>query len=458
MAPDTKTRANPALAALTALEARDRIAKGLLTARDYAEALIAVIEADEPRVRAWVWFDADFVRKQADKLDLLRRSGRAIGPLHGLPVALKDIIDTLKIPTENGCAADKGRVAGMEAWIVTELRAAGAILMGKTVTTELAFMHPGVTTNPHNAAHTPGGSSSGSAAAVAAGMVPLAIGTQTGGSVIRPAAFCGVTGYKPTFGAIPRTGILSQSPSLDTVGVFARTPQDAALLADALFGHDPKDSATSPAPPPRLLATASEKPPLEPIFAFVKPPGWQERATEETRAAFEELTSALGDRCFEVPLPQPFETAAMLRERINFAEMAKTYHRYTRDLDALGAPTRAALEEGAAITAKEYLAALDWREVLYSGTDEIFEHADAILTLAAPGPAPEGLESTGDAIFNGLWTFLGMPAITIPVLQAENGLPMGVQIVARRDGDARLLRTARWLYDWVEGAETENDT
>ena len=238
MAPDTKTRANPALAALTALEARDRIAKGLLTARDYAEALIAVIEADEPRVRAWVWFDADFVRKQADKLDLLRRSGRAIGPLHGLPVALKDIIDTLKIPTENGCAADKGRVAGMEAWIVAELRAAGAIVMGKTVTTELAFMHPGATTNPHNAAHTPGGSSSGSAAAVAAGMVPLAVGTQTGGSVIRHAAFCGSSGYKPTFGGDPRTGISFTESLLAryrSVSSARHKPQDrGCLLADAL--------------------------------------------------------------------------------------------------------------------------------------------------------------------------------------------------------------------------------
>ena len=458
MAPDTKTKANPALAGLTALEARDRIASGALSARDYVEALIAVIEADEPRVKAWAWFDADFVRRQADKLDLMRRSGRAIGPLHGVPVALKDIIDTLKIPTENGCAADKGRVAGMEARVVERIRAAGAIVMGKTVTTELAFMHPGVTTNPHNPGHTPGGSSSGSAAAVAAGMVPLAIGTQTGGSVIRPAAFCGVTGFKPTFGAVPRTGILAQSPSLDTVGVFARGPQDAALLADTLFGHDEKDGATGVSPPPRLLMTASEPPPLAPVFAFVKPPGWHEIATDETKDAFEELTSALGDRCFEVPLPKPFEHAAMLRERINLAEMAKCYHRYTRNPDLLGTPTREALEAGAAITAKDYLAALDWRDVLYAGTEEIFEHADAILTVAAPGPAPEGLDTTGNAIFNGLWTYLGMPAVTIPVLQAESGLPMGVQLVARREGDARLLRTARWLYDWVEGAATEDST
>lgn len=458
MAVKTKIRARPGLAALGAVDARDRMARGEFPARDYAEALIAVIEARDPEVRAFAWFDAENVRAQADRLDALRRSGRPVGPLHGLPVALKDIIDTQKIPTENGCAADKGRVAGAEAAIVAKLRAAGAIIMGKTVTTELAFLYPGPTTNPHNPAHTPGGSSSGSAAAVAAGMVPLAVGTQTGGSVIRPAAFCGVTGFKPTFGAIPRTGILEQSPSLDTVGVFARDVTGAALLADVLFGHDPRDPATRVAPPPQLLATASDAPPLPPVFAFVKPPGWDTLASDETRAAFAELAEALGEQCFEVPLPPHFSEAAALRERINFAEMSKCYHRYMRSADLLGAPTREALEKGAAITAKDYLAALDWRDVLYAAVDEIMEHADAILTVATPGPAPEGLASTGNAIFNGLWTFLGTPAVTIPVLEAEGGLPMGVQLVARREGDARLLRTARWLSDWVESAATQEES
>ncbi|MDJ1007054.1 MAG: amidase [Paracoccaceae bacterium] len=456
MAPEAVTKANPALAGLTALEARDLMASGALSARDYVEALIAVVEDRETEVRAWAWLDADFVRDQADRLDLLRRSGRPVGPLHGLPVALKDIVDTLKIPTENGTAIDRGRVAEAEAWIVSRLREAGAILMGKSVTTELAFMHPGATTNPHNPAHTPGGSSSGSAAAVAAGMVPLAVGTQTAGSVIRPASYCGVTGFKPSFGAIPRTGILQQSATLDTVGVFARTPQDAALLSDVFFGHDPADPATAPTPPPRLLATASEVPPLTPVFAFVKPPGWEETATDETKAAFGELTTALGEGCFEVPLPAPFDDAADLRWRIHFAELAKCYHRYGRHPEALSEPMRDAMAKGEAVTAKSYLAALDWREVLYAATEEILEHADAILTLAAPGPAPEGLARTGDAIFNGLWTYLGMPAITLPLLEAENGLPMGVQLVARRDGDGRLLRTARWLYDWVDAAGTED--
>ncbi len=458
MAPDTMTKPNPALLGLTAIQARDRMARGELTARDYLEAHIAVIEDREPAVQAFAWFDADYAREQADRLDVFRRSGRPVGPLHGLPVALKDVIDTVKLPTEYGTAIESGRVPTANAWLVQQLKSAGAIILGKTVTAELAFMHPGPTTNPHNAAHTPGGSSSGSAAAVAAGMTPLAIGTQTGGSVIRPAAFCGVTGFKPTFGAIPRTGVLSQSPSLDTIGVFARDVNDAALLADAICGFDPADTATQPGPSRRLLATASEAPPLSPVFAFVKPPKWDELADDDTKAAFNELVDALEEQAFEVPLPQPFEDAEHLRNRINMAELAKNYHRYLKVADQLGSPTRDALESGGTITAKDYLAALDWRDVLYSASEEIFEHADVILCPAATGAAPKGLSSTGNSIFNGLWTFLGTPAVTIPVLEAENGLPMGVQLVAARDGDARLLRTARWLYEWIENHGSEDAT
>ncbi|MEZ5858693.1 MAG: amidase [Geminicoccaceae bacterium] len=258
---------------LGAIELRDRLARGEFKAVDLAQAALNRIAVLEPELRAWAWLDGEHVLAQARALDAHRATGRPIGPLHGLPVGVKDIIDTARIPTENGCPVDRGRVPVLDAFVVTRLKAAGAVLMGKTVTTELAYLHPGPTRNPTNPAHTPGGSSSGSAAAVAAGMVPLAIGTQTGGSVIRPAAYCGITGFKPSFGAIPRTGILSQSPSLDTVGVFARSVEDAALLAELLFGHDPADSATLPAPPPRLLSTALASPPVTPMLAFVRPPG-----------------------------------------------------------------------------------------------------------------------------------------------------------------------------------------
>ncbi|MEQ8902082.1 MAG: amidase [Roseovarius sp.] len=433
---------------LDACALRERLASGAIKAVDLIEACIARIEAREPEVQAWAWFDPDFARHQARALDAHRQAGRPIGALHGLPVALKDVIDTAKIPTENGCALDQGRVPIKDAALVERLRAAGAVIMGKTVTTELAFMQAGKTRNPHNLAHTPGGSSSGSAAAVADGMVPLAVGTQTGGSVIRPASFCGVTGFKPSFGAIPRSGVLMQSPTLDTVGVFARTPADAALVSEVLFGHDAGDTATSPHPTPALLSIAQSNPLVTPIFALVKPPGWDE-ADPQLHAAFDELAEALGDQVFDAPLPKAFEEAAAVRERINFAEMARYYYRYGKHIDTLGPRTQDALNKGNAILARDYLAALDWPDVLYAGLDEIFERCDAILCPAATGPAPEGLEFTGDAIFNGLWTLTGVPAVTVPAFTAENGLPMGVQMVAARGHDARLLRTANWFQSWL---------
>src|SRR6056297_1668973 len=297
------------LLSLDACALRGRLASGAVSALDLAEACIARIEAREPELQAWAWFDPDFARHQARALDAHRQSGRAIGPLHGLPVALKDIIDTAKIPTENGCTLDQGRIPIKDAALVERLKAAGAVIMGKTVTTELAFMQAGKTRNPHNPAHTPGGSSSGSAAAVADGMVPLAVGMQTGGSVIRPASYCGVTGFKPSFGAIPRSGVLMQSPTLDTVGVFARTPADAALLSEVLFGHDAGDPATTPVPAPKLLEIGTSRPLVKPVFAFVRPPGWDE-ADPQVHAAFDELAEALGEQVFEAPLPKAFEEAA----------------------------------------------------------------------------------------------------------------------------------------------------
>ena len=433
----------PDPAALSALEMRDRMATGALSCAEVAEAHIARVEAQEPRVGAWAWFDADYVRKQAAALDRRRKSGQPVGPLHGVPVGLKDIIDTMRIPTENGAVADAGRVPTADALVVERLKAAGALIMGKTVTTELAFLQPSRTSNPHGEGRTPGGSSSGSAAAVAAGMVPLAVGTQTGGSVIRPASFCGVSAIKPTFGLIPRRGILPQSPSLDTVGVFARDPRDAALLCDVLAGPAEGDA---PLPPTAMRATVEAGAPLPPIFAILKPPGI-ERAHPDTVASFEQLAEALGEQAFPVELPALFGQAEEIRRRINFAEMARCYHHYAAR-DGLSDTIRAAIEEGNAILARDYIAALDWPGVLNAALDEIFARCDAILCPAAPGPAPDRA-TTGDAIFNGLWTLCGTPAVTVPILTAED-MPLGVQLVGARGNDARLLRTAQWLYDWID--------
>ena len=451
MAPRDKTGA---VLGLEAVEMRDRLASGALRAMDLVRACLARISELEPQVGAWAWIDEGHALAQAERLDQWRQSGRSLGPLHGLPVGLKDVIDTKGIPTENGTPLDAGRVPAEDAWIVARLRAAGAIILGKTVTTECAFLHPGRTRNPHNLDHTPGGSSQGSAAAVAAGMVPLAIGTQTGGSVIRPAAFCGIVGMKPTFGMIPRTGILMQSPTLDTVGVFARSVADCALLAEVLAGHDPADPATEPLPRPLLLDTALAAPPLTPVFAFLKPPGW-DRADPQTTVAVQELAAFLGDQCFEVTVPG-LEEAAAIRRRINVAEMSKCYYAMERrGRDRMSDVLKTAMDEGKAVLARDYIAALDWPKVLNAGMAQIFARCDAILCPAAPGPTPAGLEDTGDAIFNGLWTLTGMPAVTLPVFQSTDGLPMGIQIVGRRGDDARLLRTARWLAAHLETSTHE---
>lgn len=438
-----------ALLGLSAVELRDRLASGAVRAVELVEACLARIAKLEPEVQAWAWLDGEAAVEQAKRLDQWRQSGRPVGPLHGLPVGLKDVIDTKGIPTENGTPIDAGRVPAQDAWIVARLRAAGAIILGKTVTTECAFMHPGKTKNPHDAGHTPGGSSQGSAAAVAAGMVSLAIGTQTGGSVIRPAAYCGVVGMKPSYGLIPRTGILMQSPFLDTVGVFARSVEDCAMLAEVLAGHDPADPATEAVPMPRMLSVAQAKAPVTPTFAFVRPPGW-EQADPEMQAAMEELAAVLGDQCFEAPL-SGFEDVAAIRARINFAEMSKCYYGLERrGRDQMSDVLRAALDEGKGVLARDYLSALDWRVLMNAALDEIFDRCDAIICPAAQGPAPKGLGSTGNALFSGLWTLAGVPAVTLPVFASSAGLPMGLQLVGRRGDDARLLRTARWLAAHLE--------
>jgi Asp-tRNA(Asn)/Glu-tRNA(Gln) amidotransferase A subunit family amidase len=432
-------------ATLTALAAREALAVGALGAAELTAACLSRVEARDPGIQAWAFVDAELAGRRAAALDAWRQRGQALGPLHGLPVGLKDIVDTADMPTENGNPLDAGRRPEADAWIVSRLRAAGAVILGKTATAECAYLAPPATRNPHDPERTPGGSSSGSAAAVASGMVPLAIGTQTGGSVIRPASYCGVVGFKPTFGRIPRNGIMRASRTLDTVGVFSRSVEDAALLADVLFGDDPGDPDTAPVAAPRLLETALAEPPVKPQFALVRTPAWS-GIEPDTEAGFEELREALGDRCDLVELPPLYAEGASAHRRIMLAEMAHNLrHYYDHGADRLAAETRAAVEEGRTIGAAEYLAALDWRAVLYAGLEEIFDRYDAILTPAAAGEPPPGLGSTGSASFNVLWSLTGVPALTLPLLSGANGLPVGVQLVGRRNNDARLLRTARWL-------------
>jgi len=452
----TATRRPERIIGLDAVTTRDRLGSGILRATDVAAAYLGQVRAREEDVQAFVCLDEGHVMTQAERLDDMRKAGLPTGPLFGVPVALKDVIDTKGIPTENGTVIDAGRVPAADAAVVRKLKAAGAVIMGKTVTTELAFLAPGKTRNPVNPAHTPGGSSQGSAAAVGAGMVPLAVGTQTGGSVIRPAAYCGIVGYKPSFGAISRSGILMQSPTLDTVGVFSTTVEGAAMLADALFGDDLNDPATTPSAPPALLATALSKVPVRPALAIVSTMPGGVPASEDMALAMEELAGILGEESFPLILPPMFDEAAEIRERINFAEMAKCYYSYERrGRDQLSAVTLDAIDQGKAILARDYLAALDWPKLLNTALDEIFMRCDALICPATPTSAPEGLSSTGSAIYNGLWTLCGVPVVTLPLFEDSNGLPMGLQLVGRRGNDARLLRTARWLMNEIKSASGE---
>jgi Asp-tRNA(Asn)/Glu-tRNA(Gln) amidotransferase A subunit family amidase len=353
--------------------------------------------------------------------------------------------------TTAGSLALEGSIAPRDAFIVERLRAAGAVIMGKTVTTEYAYRHPGKTTNPHDAGRTPGGSSSGSAAAVAAHMVPGAIGSQTNGSVIRPAAFCGVVGFKPTHGLIPRSGMLLLSRTLDHVGVFARTVEDAALLAESVAGYDDEDPDTRPIARPPLAAVAASEPPLPPRLAFVRSPVW-ERAETDTRQAFQGLVETLKDTVVEVEPGAGLERAFGMHRTIMEVEMAYNLRRdYDKAGGQLSAALRAQIERGRVHAAIDYSAAVAGIASLNAVLDPLFDEFDAILTPSAPGEAPRGLDQTGDASFCTLWTYLGTPAVTLPLLRSAAGMPLGVQLVGRRDGDARLLRTARWLVAALGG-------
>jgi Asp-tRNA(Asn)/Glu-tRNA(Gln) amidotransferase A subunit family amidase len=431
---------------LSALDAARLIRDGLISSAQLVEACLARVRERDAEIQAWTFLEPDHALVQARSADEYRLSGQPVGPLHGVPVGIKDIIDTADMPTENGSVLHAGRTPPRDATVVAMLRAAGAVIMGKTVTTEFAYRTPGKTRNPHNAAHTPGGSSSGSAAAVAAGMVPLALGSQTSGSTIRPASFCGVYGFKPTHGLIARHGMLRLSGTLDHVGLFARTVEDLALLAEQLAGYDERDPATRPRARIPYREVTVEEPPLPPMFAFVKTPHW-DRVDGEAQAAFAELLEHLGDRVEEVELFPSAVAAWDWHRTIMEAEMAANLEReWENGRDRLSPALRAQLERGREVRALDYQRAVACVRPMREGFLELFEQRyDAILTPAATGAAPEGLGSTGDPVFCALWTLCGMPAVSLPLMQGTNGLPLGVQLVGPRDGDARLLRTARWL-------------
>ena len=422
------------------------IRDGVISSTQLVEACLQQIEKREPEVQAWTFLDPDHALAQARAADELRLSGRPIGALHGVPVGLKDIIDTADMPTENGSVLHAGRTPSRDAAVVALLRGAGAIIMGKTVTTEFATRTAGKTRNPHNAAHTPGGSSSGSAAAVAAGMVPLALGSQTTGSTIRPASYCGVYGMKPTHGLIPRSGMFQLSRSLDHVGLFARSIDDLALLLEELVAHDERDPDSQPRARVPYRQVTAEEPPLPPTFGFVKAPRWAQ-VEPDAKEAFGELVQRLGARIEEIDLVSTSEEMLGWHAAVSGPEVALNLrHEWETGRDQLSPALQARIERGRAVSGLEYLEARGRVPQLIASFTELFEQRyDALLTPAAFGTAPAGLESTGDPAYCALWTLCGMPALSVPLMEGANGLPLGVQLVGSRHGDARLLRTARWL-------------
>jgi Asp-tRNA(Asn)/Glu-tRNA(Gln) amidotransferase A subunit family amidase len=434
------------LHSFSATEAARLIREGVISSQQLVEACLARIDEVEDRVQAWAFLDHDYALAQARSADERRLSGQPVGPLHGVPVGIKDIFDTAEMPTECGSVLYAGRTPLRDAAVISMIRAAGAIILGKTVTTEFAYFAPGKTRNPYDPEHTPGGSSSGSAAAVSANMVPLAIGSQTNGSTIRPAAYCGVIGFKPTHGLISRHGALRLSRTLDHVGLFANTLDDVALLAEQLLGHDENDPDTRPLARLPLARVAGEEPPLAPMFAFIKTPYW-DSVDQDTREGFAEIVEQLGSQVEEVELFPSACEAWQWHQTIMSAEMAHNLEReWNRGRDRLSEQLRAQIARGREVRATDYLSALSRIAPAHQSFVELFEQRyDAILTPAAPSAAPKGLSSTGDPAFCTLWTFCGMPCVTLPLLQSAANLPIGVQLVGPRHGDARLLRTARWL-------------
>lgn len=442
--------ADDRLIELTAIEAAEKIGGGEISSEEYTAACLARIAALDDEVHAFAHLDPEEALRQARALDERRRNGHSLGALHGVPVAIKDIFDTADYKTECGSPLLKGRQPMRDATAVSRLRAAGAVIIGKTVSTEFAYFHPGPTRNPRDLDRTPGGSSSGSAAAVAAGMVPLAIGSQTNGSMIRPASYCGVYGVKPTHGLVSRARGLTLSRTLDHVGTFARSLPDSALLLETLAGYDADDPDTRPLAAPAFLDILADAPPLPPQFAFVRTPIW-DQADPDTRAAFEALAGQLGEAATPIDLPPPFARAWDDHRVIMAADMAHNLSGIiARGPDAASQQLRDFVEEGATVSAVRYLEARDAARRYAAGITAIFDRYDAILTPATAGVAPIGT-ATGSPAFCSLWTLTGLPAVTLPLLTGEAGMPLGVQLIGPAGDDGRLLRTANWLVNRLAG-------
>ena len=431
--------------ARTAREYLRWMKEGALTSEELVRHSLEVIERTDGQVGAWESIDSGYALDQAREMDDLRKRGRALGSLHGVPVGVKDIIDTQGLPTRWGSEAFADRRPQQDSAVVEKLREAGAVILGKTVTTEMAYMHPARTRNPRNFDYGPGGSSSGSAAAVAAGQVPLAIGSQTHGSTIRPASFCGIYGYKPTRGIVSRRGILGTSAHLDQVGLFALDAGDLAVLANAVGGYDAADPQSYLRPRPDTESGYLSEVPVEPCFAWFDLP-YAEKYSPELVAGSEELLTALGRHVERVQAPRSF---AGLIESLKVIYNYELYQSVSlleeRLRPHISEALSCALHTGKGLSAELYRDALEAMKAAERWFETWFNDYDAIITPSAPGIAPRFGTGTGDPVCCTIWTLCGLPCISLPLLEGAEELPIGIQLVGGADEDDRLFRTVRWL-------------
>jgi Asp-tRNA(Asn)/Glu-tRNA(Gln) amidotransferase A subunit family amidase len=416
---------------LTAAEAAQRIARKELTSEALVRACLERIRARDDKVEAWEYVDVDLALAQARERD--REPARSA--LHGVPVGIKDVLDTFDMPSEYGSPIYRGNRPKADASCVALLRRAGCVILGKTVTTEFANVHPQRTRNPHHLDHMPGGSSSGSAAGVADRMVPLALGTQTGGSTIRPAAYCGVVGMKPTFNAINRAGLKFSAESLDTIGIIARTVEDVALAFGILTDRD---------------ADVGGRPARPALIGLCRTPRWNE-ADEGSRANLERAAEALmnGGRVSDHALPAGFERLFSEHGKIAVFEAARALaSEHANHQSMLSGSILDKIDEGWRTPRSEYDAARALVRDCRARFDAQMSDCDFLLTLSAPDePGKLSQTTTGSSVFNRIWTWLGVPCITLPFGRGPNGLPLGVQLIGRADRDAELLHWAHWAAE-----------
>lgn len=430
------------------------IREGRLSSVELVKACLARIEETDGAIKAWAFVDAEGALARAAEMDAIRKSGRAVGPLHGVPVGLKDVIDTHDMVTERGTPIFAGRQPDADATLVTRLREAGAVILGKTVTTELAFMHPSETRNPHDHDRSPGGSSSGSAAAVAALQVPLAIGTQTNGSVIRPASFCGVYGFKPSRGVISRSGVLQTSQSLDQIGCFGRSLEDVALLAEVIGSYDPQDGSSFARPRPKMTEGVQAVVPVEPDLVWFNMP-FNDRLDSDASEGLAALRDVLGARVQILDAAPTLSNLVAVQNTIHEYEICQHLKQLFADhWDQISSTVQPVIERGRKISLAQYEDALAVKASADGFFEELFLEFDAVIAPSATGEAPKfgrgKGDGTGDPIFCTIWTLAGLPSLNLPVLVGENGLPVGLQMIGSTETDDRLLRSANWLLQELQ--------